>query len=159
MAFPSSCRRRLCLQRQQHQACVCSLLPVAPGKSIQPKLSLTDVCKARRVSLLLQNSDGAAAGVSHRHAGDFFRLWKSCNLSYQSMRAEAFYFCISAKVNEKLRFMLVAEASIEVFGKDSSLQAKEELAYFTDFCCHSCLRQRHKEAWSLTDKTSHCRYT
>ena len=102
--------------------------------------------RAGWVSFLLQNSGGAAAGVSRRRAGDFFCLWKYRNLSDQGTRGETFYLCISAEANEKVGFPLVAEASIEVFAKDFPLQSKEEHAYFTDFCCHSCLGQRRKEA-------------
>ena len=98
------------------------------------------------MSFLFQNGGGAAAGVSHRRAGDFFRLRKYRNLSDQGMGGETFSLCISAKADEKVRFLLVAEASIEVFAKDFSLQSKEELAYFTDFYCYSCLGQRRKEA-------------
>lgn len=45
---------------------------------------------------------GIAAGVSGRHAEDFFCLWKYCNLSNQGTRGVTFYLCISAKVNEKI---------------------------------------------------------
>lgn len=84
-------------------------------------------------SLLLQSGGGAAAGVSC--AGDPFCLWKYRNYSDQGMCGEIFYhLCISAKAHGNVRFMLVAEASTEVFAKDFMLQSKEAHACFTDFC-------------------------
>lgn len=91
------------------------------------------------MSLLLRNGGGAAAGVSHGRAGDLFCLWKYRNCSDQGTRGEIFYLCIAAKANENVRLVLVAEASIEAFTKDFSLQSEEERASSTAFCCNSCL--------------------
>lgn len=125
-------------------------LPAAPGKGAQPRLSLAAVGTpggwAFSSKTGVEQQLGSVTGMLETS----FCLRKYRNLSDQGMGGETFYLCISAKADEKVRFLLVAEASIEVFVKDFSLQSKEELAYFTDFYCYSCLGQRRKEAWSLT---------
>lgn len=88
--------------------------------------------RARWVSLL-QNGGGAGTGVSHGRAGNFFCLWKYHNLCDKGTCAETFCLCVSAKVHEKVRFPVGAEATIEAFTKDFLLQSNEENACFTDF--------------------------
>lgn len=61
--------------------------PVAPG---EPRLSLAAVGRASWVSFLLKNGGEAADGVSHMHAGNFFCLWKYCDLTHQGTHGEIF---------------------------------------------------------------------